>query len=95
MDQRRSRRTNIRPWWIGMAAAGVITLLLLGVPLVSLLYVGVVLLCPLMMAGMHGGHGRHGWGHENGSNERRGDDHNAHHIPTPPEDRSSLNGGPS
>lgn len=49
---------------IGAAAAAVG---LFGVPLGSVLLVGLLLLCPLMMAGMHGGghsHGQVGGSHE-------------------------------
>jgi hypothetical protein len=49
--------------WVVIGAPGVLALVAIGVPLVSLLYVGVFLLCPLIMAGMHGGHGQ-SRGHE-------------------------------
>jgi Protein of unknown function (DUF2933) len=39
------------------AGLAVVVLLAFEVPLGSLLSVGVLLLCPLMMARMHGGHG--------------------------------------
>jgi hypothetical protein len=38
-----------------------------GVPLSTLVFIGLVLLCPLMMLGMHGGHGGHA-GHGDGGN---------------------------
>ncbi len=44
----------------GLAAAVVAAALavgLFGIPLGSVLFVGLVLMCPLMMMGMHGGHG--------------------------------------
>jgi Na+/glutamate symporter len=44
----------------GLAVAVVAAVLavgLFGVPLGSVLFVGLLLLCPLMMMGMHGGHG--------------------------------------
>lgn len=46
-----------RVGWIVVGVLGVLVLVAIGVPLASLLYVGVLLLCPLMMATMHGGHG--------------------------------------
>lgn len=58
MDHQTTGRTRIRPAWIVAAALAVLLLVAFGVPLVSLLYVGILLLCPLMMAGMHGGHGQ-------------------------------------
>ncbi len=39
------------------AVAAVLAVGLFGVPLGSVLFVGLVLLCPLMMMGMHGSHG--------------------------------------
>lgn len=59
MDDGTMRRSKIRPSWVVLAALGVLGLLAVGIPLATLLYVGVLLLCPLLMAGMHGGHGRH------------------------------------
>jgi hypothetical protein len=53
-------RLRIRPSWIVLGGLGVVGLVLVGFPLGSLLYGGILLLCPLMMAGMHGGHGKHG-----------------------------------
>ena len=46
---------KIRPAWIGVAIVAVGVMAALGVPLVALLFIGVLLLCPLMMVGMHGG----------------------------------------
>jgi hypothetical protein len=63
MDDRKKGGMQIRPAWIAAAGLGVLALAAGGVPLVSLLYVGLLLLCPLLMAGMHGGHGRAS-GHE-------------------------------
>ena len=58
MDHQRMGGTRIGPAWIVAAGLAVLAFVALGVPLASLLYVGVLLLCPLLMAGMHGGHGR-------------------------------------
>jgi hypothetical protein len=60
MDHQTMGKSRIRPAWIVAAGLAVLALLAIGVPLVSLLYVGILLLCPLLMAGMHGGHGGHG-----------------------------------
>jgi len=58
MDHQTKARTKIKPAWLVAAGLAVLALVALGVPLVSLLYVGILLLCPLLMAGMHGGHGQ-------------------------------------
>jgi len=63
MDHQTMGGTRIRPAWIVAAALAVLVLVAFGVPLVSLLYVGILLLCPLLMAGMHGRHGQ-AHGHE-------------------------------
>ena len=63
MDDRKKGRMQIRPGWIAAAGLGVLTLVAAGIPLVSLLYVGILLLCPLLMAGMHGRHPQAG-GHK-------------------------------
>src|SRR3990172_2560895 len=63
MDHQRMGGTRIGPAWIVAAGLAVLAFVALGVPLASLLYVGVLLLCPLLMAGMHGGH-RHAQGHD-------------------------------
>lgn len=44
---------------LALVAAGV-ALFVFKVPLSTVLLFGLVLACPLMMAGMHGGHGGHG-----------------------------------
>lgn len=64
MDSRPMGRTRIRPAWIVAAGLAVLAFVAAGVPLVSLLYVGALLLCPLLMAGIHGGHG-----HAHGQND--------------------------
>jgi hypothetical protein len=58
MDHQTMGGTRIRPAWVVAAGLAVLVLVAFGIPLVSLLYVGILLLCPLMMAGMHGGHGQ-------------------------------------
>jgi len=59
MDHQTTGRDGmkLRPTWFVVAGLAVLALVAFGVPLVSLLYVGILLLCPLLMAGMHGGHG--------------------------------------
>lgn len=49
---------------VGVATLALIALAL-GVPARTLLFFGVLLICPLMMVGMHGAHGRHR-GHHGG-----------------------------
>lgn len=47
---------------IGFGLGASVLALWVGVPLGTILFIGVLLLCPLMMMGMHGGgHGGHGW----------------------------------
>ena len=57
MDHQTMGGMKIRPTWFVAAGLAVLAVAM-GVPLVSLLYVGILLLCPLLMAGMHGGHGQ-------------------------------------
>lgn len=58
MDHQPMGGIKIRPAWIVAAGLAVLALVAVGVPLGTLLFVGVLLLCPLLMAGMHGGHGQ-------------------------------------
>ena len=58
MDHPTTGRSRIRPGWLVVAGVGLLALVAAGIPLGSLLYIGVLLLCPLLMAGMHGGHHR-------------------------------------
>lgn len=61
MNGTREPMRRFAPIAIAGAAAVLIALVLLRVPLVSILFLGVLLLCPLMMRGMHGsGHGHEG-----------------------------------
>ena len=46
-----------------MAALVVVGLIVAGVPLGSLLTLGLLLMCPLLMAGMHSGQGGHARDH--------------------------------
>lgn len=58
------------------AAAAVVAVALFQAPLATVFTFGVVLICPLMMFGMHGSHGRHGHTHEDGaSTADRGSQH--------------------
>jgi hypothetical protein len=52
-----ARSWRIRPSWVVLGVLGALGLIVLGFPLATLLYLGVLLLCPLMMVGMHAGHG--------------------------------------
>lgn len=63
MDHGGMSRAKIKPVWLVASGLAVLALVSAGVPLGSLLFVGILLLCPLLMAGMHGGHG-HGGGHD-------------------------------
>lgn len=57
---------------LGVTAA-MAAVVLFGVPLGSVLYLGVLLLCPLMMIGMHGDHGHRG-NHAHGPGDPHGAD---------------------
>lgn len=73
----------IRPGWLAVAGFAVLALLAAGVPLASLLYVGVLLLCPLLMAGMHRGHGS-AYRHGADAAEARSSDHPSSEVSSPP-----------
>lgn len=76
MDRRTVGGTKIRPAWFVIAAMAVLALIAAGVRLASLLSFGILLLCPLLMLGMHRGHGReHGHG---------ADDHTGGHVASDP-----------
>ena len=94
MELRTPGRFRINPTWIVIGIVGVLTLLALGVPLGSLLFVGVLLLCPLLMAGMHGGHGGHDQhaGHRTDMDDGHEGEHTAHLTSRPPDGRSASNG---
>ncbi|MBI3647585.1 MAG: hypothetical protein HY240_02330 [Actinobacteria bacterium] len=84
---------KIRPTWVVAAGSAVVALVALGVPLVGLLYVGVLLLCPLLMMSMHGGGDGHGAG---GSPGTRADVHGSGHGPAstnPDEPEARKEGG--
>lgn len=69
-----SVRSQAKPWpfVIGLVALGVAGALALGVQPGTLLAIGFVLICPLMMFGMHGGHGHAG--HESRTSSARRND---------------------
>ena len=56
MNHETQRRRRYGPGLAVAAVAAVLAVGLFGVPLGSVLFVGLLLLCPLMMMGMHGGH---------------------------------------
>ncbi len=73
-------RSNL-PWVMVFGAVALFAgLALAGVPLGSLLVLGLVLTCPLMMAGMHMGSG-HG---EHPQSDRDDDAHECQGIVSPP-----------
>lgn len=70
MDHRTSTRRGSRLEMVVLIGLAVAALVVLGiVPLRTVLTLGVFLICPLMMLGMHGGRG-HGGMH--GGSERSG-----------------------
>ena len=68
MEQRRGAGgIRLRPSWLWAAGLSLVTLLVLGVPLATLAYLAILLVCPLSMLFMHGtGHGHQG---EHGTTE--------------------------
>ncbi len=79
MDDHTTAGGRIWPAWLVTAGLAVVALVALGVPLVSLLYVGVLLLCPLLMMRMHGG----GHGHTEGPGPQHGHSHEGPESQTP------------
>lgn len=71
MDPTKIGRFKIRPSWVVAAGLAVLALVAAGIPLGSLLSLGVLLLCPLLMWSMHGS--GHGQGH--GSSNAHVDGH--------------------
>jgi hypothetical protein len=57
------KMTNMK-WLVVGAPIALVALVSAGIPLASLLPFAIVLACPLMMMGMHGGHGNHGMKNE-------------------------------
>lgn len=74
MDHQTFGGWKLRPGWFVAAGLGAVGLLALGVPLGSLLFVGVLLRCPLLMMSMHGA--GHGQGH--GSDRPQEPPHETH-----------------
>ena len=74
-----SSGVRIRPSWMWTAGLLLAALVALGVPLTGLLYVALLLACPLMMLLMHGG--GHGPAQDHAHGEGRA--HGNGHGPTP------------
>lgn len=51
--------TSWTKWIFGAAAAAMVAVVGFNVPLSTVLLIGLVLMCPLMMLGMHGHGGNH------------------------------------
>ncbi len=68
------------PLLVAAAAAAVVAVVGFGVPVGTVLVVGLLLLCPLSMAAMHGGHG-HGAPREQGQGDRGTQGHGEHGPP--------------
>jgi hypothetical protein len=83
------RRPKLRTVLLAGAGAVIVAVTLFRVPLATVFTLGVLLICPLLMAGMHGG--RHGAGH-NSADEvqadptaRTGEEgRSARTLPSPP-----------
>jgi hypothetical protein len=91
MNHETHRWKTFGPWLAAAVAAAVLAVGLFGVPLGSVLFVGLLLVCPLMMMGMHGGHGPPGRPdgvHDDGL----ADAGSSHADPTPT--RPTLHEGP-
>jgi len=83
MDRMEGRRRNIPTLLLVGTAVIVIAVTLFRVPLASVLGLGVLLICPLLMVGMHGGHGGSHHGEEPDSADHRGTDPVSHqHRPS-------------
>ncbi len=60
MNHETRGRRMLGPGLAVAVGAAALAVGLFGIPLGSVLFVGLLLLCPLMMMGMHGGHGAPG-----------------------------------
>lgn len=89
MNHETQRWRRYGPGLAVAAVAAVLAVGLFGVPLGSVLFVGLLLLCPLMMMGMHGGHGSaggsdvavHDHGPTDAGSSQRGSDSGAGRLP--------------
>ncbi len=73
MDHNSLRQTKTRTVLVVVGGAALLALTVFKVPLATVLLVGVWLVCPVMMMGMHGGHG-HGNGSVSGDADRGGEE---------------------
>src|SRR6266542_913892 len=73
VDHNPPQQTKTRTVLVVVGGAALLALTVFKVPLATVLLVGVWLVCPLMMMGMHGGHG-HGNGSVSGDDSRGGEE---------------------
>ncbi len=71
MDRIDAKRTRLAPALVIVAGLVVLAVMLFRVPLATVFTVGLLLVCPLLMVGMHGG--GHGGGHATHADEIRAD----------------------
>lgn len=90
MDRIDSKRT--KPRTVVLVAAGLVVLAvtLSRIPLATVFSLGVLLICPLLMVGMHGGHGGGHHGEHPASADQRGADRSFHGH----DDRPGSHAGP-
>lgn len=67
MDRIDAKRTRFGPVLVILTGLVVLAVMLFQVPLATVFTLGLLLVCPLLMAGMHGG------GHANHADQSRGD----------------------
>jgi hypothetical protein len=90
MDANDVKRTKIRSRVLVATVLVVLAVTFLRVPLASVFSLGVLLICPLLMVGMHGGHGGGHHGEHPASADHRGADRSFHAH----DDRPSSLAGP-
>ena len=67
MDRIDAKRTRLAPVLVIVAGLVVLAVMLFRVPIATVFTLGLLLVCPLLMVGMHGG------GHANHADKSRGD----------------------
>lgn len=71
MDRIDARRNRLAPVLVIVAGLVFLAVMLFRVPLATVFTVGLLLVCPMLMVGMHGG--GHGGGHATHADEIRAD----------------------
>jgi hypothetical protein len=71
MDRIDAKRTRLAPVLVIVGGLVILAVMLFRVPLATVFTVGLLLVCPLLMVGMHGG--GHAGGHATHADESRAD----------------------